>query len=158
MKNKIVSIILIIIVLLSIMFAEYRYIMHHICPYKGENNTIYIAQGGFHMIIGDDKRIKLNSEPPIWGVRPAVDKLFESAVKVYKGKLISAILTGMGRDGAQGTVIVKEAGGTTISQNKETCTIYGMPKAAFNNGGSMEVLKHYLIPGRILELLKYKNN
>ena len=48
-----------------------------------ENNTIYIAQGGFHMIIGDDKRIKLNSEPPIWGVRPAVDKLFESAVKVY---------------------------------------------------------------------------
>lgn len=119
-----------------------------------EKDTIYIAQGGFHMIIGDDKRIKLNSEPPIWGVRPAVDKLFESAVKVYKGKVISAILTGMGRDGAQGTVIVKEAGGTTISQDKETCTIYGMPKAAYETGKVDVVLPLDKIGQKISSIIK----
>ena len=106
------------------------------------------------MIIGDDKRIKLNSEPPIWGVRPAVDKLFESAVKVYKGKVISAILTGMGRDGAQGTVIVKEAGGTTISQDKETCTIYGMPKAAYETGKVDVVLPLDKIGQKISSIIK----
>ncbi len=69
-----------------------------------EKNVVYIAPGGYHMEIGRDKRIHLNTEPTIWGVRPAVDKLFISATKVYGAKLLSVILTGMGRDGAQGTV------------------------------------------------------
>lgn len=97
-------------------------------------NTIYIAPGGYHMTVGNGTRIKLNQEPQIWGVRPAVDKLFESAVKIYDGKLVSAILTGMGRDGARGTELVKDSGGVTISEAEETCTIYGMPKAAFETG------------------------
>lgn len=98
-----------------------------------EKNTVYIAQGGYHMTV-DGKRIKLNEEPSVWGVRPAVDKLFDSAIKTYKGNLLSVILTGMGKDGANGTIGVKEAGGITISEDKSTCTIYGMPKAAFETG------------------------
>ncbi|WP_459478729.1 protein-glutamate methylesterase/protein-glutamine glutaminase [Clostridium saccharoperbutylacetonicum] len=98
------------------------------------NDTIYIAKGGKHMTISSNSSIKLNEEPPIWGVRPAVDKLFNSAINVYKGNLVSAILTGMGRDGADGTANIKDSGGITISEDKSTCTIYGMPKAAYETG------------------------
>ena len=117
-------------------------------------NTIYIAPGGFHMKVYDKDTIKLSTEPPIWGVRPAVDKLFDSAVRVYNGKLLSVVLTGMGRDGADGTVHVKNAGGTTISEDESTCTIYGMPKAAFETGKVDMVLKIDDIGQRITEIVK----
>lgn len=97
-------------------------------------DTVYIAPGGFHMEVGSDMRIHLNTEPTLWGVRPAADKLFMSAVKVYGSHLISIVLTGMGRDGASGTVEVKKNGGITIAEDKSTCTIYGMPKAAYETG------------------------
>lgn len=105
-----------------------------------EKNVVYVAPGGFHMEIGLDKKIHLTTEPPIWGVRPAVDKLFISAAKVYGSNLLSIVLTGMGKDGAQGTIEVKNKGGITISEDKSTCTIYGMPKVAFETGKVDEVL------------------
>jgi two-component system chemotaxis response regulator CheB len=105
-----------------------------------EKNVVYIAPGGYHMEIGSDKRIHLNTEPTMWGVRPAVDKLFISATKVYGAKLLSVILTGMGRDGANGTVAVKDNGGTTMAEHASTCIIYGMPKAAFETGKVDEVV------------------
>lgn len=99
-----------------------------------EKDVVYIAPGGTHMEIGLDRKIHLNLEPPIWGVRPAVDKLFLSAVKLYGSRLVSAVLTGMGRDGANGTAEIKNCGGITLSEDRSTCTIYGMPKAAFETG------------------------
>ena len=107
---------------------------------KVEKNTVYIAPGGFHMEIGTDKKIHLNTEPTIWGVRPAVDKLFLSATIVYGSRLLSVILTGMGRDGAIGTAAVKDNGGITIAEHQSTCIIYGMPKAAFETGKVDEVI------------------
>lgn len=105
-----------------------------------EKNVIYIAPGGYHMEVNTDKKIFLNQEPTIWGVRPAVDKLFISASKVYGSRLISIVLTGMGKDGAQGTIFVKKNGGHTASEDKSTCTIYGMPKTAFETGMVDQVL------------------
>ncbi|MCY6353948.1 protein-glutamate methylesterase/protein-glutamine glutaminase [Clostridium sp. ZS2-4] len=105
-----------------------------------EKNVVYIAPGGFHMEVGMDKRIHLNTETPIWGVRPAVDKLFISAAKVYGEHVLGIVLTGMGKDGAQGIVAVKNSGGITISEDKSTCTIYGMPRAAYETGKVDEVL------------------
>lgn len=99
-----------------------------------EKDVVYIAPGGYHMEVQSDRRIHLNTEPSIWGVRPAVDKLFISAAKVYGSHLLSVVLTGMGKDGAQGTVEIKKNGGITISEHKSTCTIYGMPKAAYETG------------------------
>jgi two-component system, chemotaxis family, protein-glutamate methylesterase/glutaminase len=99
-----------------------------------EKDVVYVAPGGFHMEVLNDGRIHLNDEPAIWGVRPAVDKLFTSASRVYGLHLLSIVLTGMGRDGAQGTIEVKKNGGVTVSEDKSTCTIYGMPKAAFETG------------------------
>jgi two-component system, chemotaxis family, protein-glutamate methylesterase/glutaminase len=99
-----------------------------------EKDVVYVAPGGFHMEVLSDNRIHLNTEPAIWGVRPAVDKLFISATKVYGSHVLSIVLTGMGKDGAKGTLEVKKNGGVTISEDKSTCTIYGMPKAAFETG------------------------
>jgi Chemotaxis response regulator containing a CheY-like receiver domain and a methylesterase domain len=99
-----------------------------------EKDTVYIAPGGFHMEVGSDRKIHLNTEPTLWGVRPAVDKLFISAAKIYGPHIISAVLTGMGKDGAQGTTEIKKSGGITLAEDKSTCTIYGMPKAAFETG------------------------
>lgn len=119
-----------------------------------ESNTIYIAKGGQHMLVGNNKQIKLNDEPAIWGVRPAVDKLFFSAVNVYGGNLLAVILTGMGRDGADGIVKVKDAGGVTISEDESTCTIYGMPKAAYETGKVDMVLELQKIGKKINNVVK----
>lgn len=118
-----------------------------------ENNTVYIAPGGFHMVVGADRKIHLNKEPSIWGVRPAVDKLFFSAGDLYGCNLLSVILTGMGRDGADGTAYIKEKGGITISQDEATCTIYGMPKAAYETGKVDMVLPLHEIADEIIKML-----
>ncbi|WMJ81291.1 chemotaxis response regulator protein-glutamate methylesterase [Clostridium sp. MB40-C1] len=123
----------------------------------GENikdNVVYVARGGIHMEVGGDKKIHFNTEPPIWGVRPAVDKLFISASKIYKENLLSVVLTGMGKDGAEGTIVVKENGGITISEDKSTCTIYGMPKAAYETGKVDKVFPIDDIAGAIIKIIK----
>ncbi len=117
-------------------------------------NTIYIAKGGQHMTVGSNNMIHLNEEPAIWGVRPAVDKLFNSAIKVYGGNLISVILTGMGRDGADGTGNIKDNGGITISEDKSSCTIYGMPKAAFETGKVDLVVPLGEVANAIIKIIK----
>lgn len=121
---------------------------------KINKDTIYIAKGGQHMTVGANNVIRLNEEPSIWGVRPAVDKLFNSAIKVYGGNLVSAILTGMGRDGADGTSNIKDSGGITISEDKSTCTIYGMPKAAFETGKVDLVAPLDEIASKIIKIVK----
>lgn len=102
--------------------------------YKIEKNKVYVAPGGYHMVVNEPGVIRLNQEPPVWGVRPAVDKLFISASSVFSNRIISVVLTGMGKDGAQGTIEVKRNDGITIVQDEETCVIYGMPKVAFETG------------------------
>ena len=121
-----------------------------------EKNVVYIAPGGFHMEVGIDKRVQLDTEPAVWGVRPCVDKLFLSATKVYRSKLLSVILTGMGRDGAKGTEAIKNNGGTTIAEHKSTCIIYGMPKAAFETGKVDEIVLLPDIAERINKIVSRK--
>jgi two-component system chemotaxis response regulator CheB len=118
-----------------------------------EKDVVYIAPGGFHMEVKSDRRIHLNTEPTIWGVRPAVDKLFISGSKVYGSHLLSVVLTGMGKDGAQGTVEIKKAGGITIAEDKSTCTIYGMPKAAYETGMVDLVLPLEEVAGQIIKIV-----
>jgi two-component system, chemotaxis family, protein-glutamate methylesterase/glutaminase len=108
---------------------------------KIENNVVYIAPGGYHMEIGNDGKIHLNTEPTLWGVRPAVDKLFKSASSVYKSHLLSVVLTGMGKDGSEGTIEIKKNNGVTLAEDESTCVIYGMPKAAYETG-----MIDYVIP------------
>ena len=119
-----------------------------------DKNTIYIAKGGSHMIVDNRKTIILNKDPAIWGVRPAVDKLFNSAIELYGPNILSVILTGMGRDGADGTKNIKDNGGVTISEDKSTCTIYGMPKAAYETGKVDLVVPLNKIAEKIIEIVQ----
>lgn len=115
-------------------------------------NVVYIAPGGYHMTINNGK-IKLDTTPSIHGVRPAVDKLFISASDYYKGELLACICTGMGRDGADGVKAVKLAGGYVISQDEASCTVYGMPKAAYETGCVDLVVPDYKIADELIRFV-----
>ncbi len=80
--------------------------------------------GGERVIIN-----RLMESAPVHGHRPAADRLFQSAAAL-PCKPAAALLTGMGRDGAEGLLDIRRAGGPTIAQDRETCVVYGMPKAA----------------------------
>ena len=91
--------------------------------------TVLVAPGNQHMEL-DGKKIHLNEKSPVNSVRPSVDVLMKSTAKRYGANCIGVLLTGMGSDGAKGMMEIKKHGGKTIVQSKETCVVYGMPKAA----------------------------
>ncbi|WP_141433435.1 chemotaxis response regulator protein-glutamate methylesterase [Bacillus sp. 03113] len=99
-----------------------------------KNGTAYIAPGGFHMsvrAIGTSLAIQLDQSPPINGLRPSVDVLFNSISKITQYSIIAVIMTGMGSDGAKGLVSLKKNTNVlAIAESKETAIIFGMPKAA----------------------------
>lgn len=104
-----------------------------------EPNTVYLAPGDYHMTT-DGIKIYLNQESKLHGTRPAVDYLFKSAAKAYHKHLVAVILTGMGHDGADGMVEIAKNGGYNFAQNKETCVVFGMPRAAIEKDVVNEVL------------------
>lgn len=119
-----------------------------------EKNVVFIAPGGFHMEVGKDKKIHLNKESTVWGVRPAADKLFVSAAQVYGKRLLGIVLTGMGKDGSNGIIEIKAKGGVTISEDEASCVIYGMPKSAVETGMVDKVVPLELISSEIVNIVK----
>jgi two-component system chemotaxis response regulator CheB len=75
-------------------------------------------------------RIKLTRDPERHSCRPAVDVLFESVAAELGGASVACLLTGMGRDGAEGLLAVRRAGGTTLAQDEATSVVFGMPREA----------------------------
>lgn len=95
--------------------------------------TIYVAPSGLHMELVNNKRIRLFEAPPVKFVCPSIDVAMLSLEKSKKKKA-AVILTGMGKDGADGLKHIKEIGGVTFAQDEASSTIYGMPKAAADTG------------------------
>jgi two-component system chemotaxis response regulator CheB len=126
-----------------------------------EEGKALIAPGDYHMTvkreISGEKMagaISLNQEPPVYGLRPTVDAMMLSAAEVYKDKTIGVILTGMGSDGARGMKAIKENKGKTIAQDKDTCVVYGMPKAAIKKSAVDKVVPLDKIAEEIMEMVK----
>lgn len=94
-----------------------------------------LAPAGLHLIIREGGRIDFDDSPRIHGVKPAADFMFESGAKVYGSRVLGVVLTGMGRDGADGAVAIRKAGGTVLGEAESTAMIYGMPRAALIAGG-----------------------
>ncbi len=96
------------------------------------DGRVYLAPGGRHLKLRRDGgvTVELSDDPPRWGVRPSADVLFGAAASHFGPRTVGAVLTGMGRDGAEGLRIVREVGGWTIAQDRETAVIYGMPRMA----------------------------
>ena len=99
--------------------------------------NVYVAPGGdahLQIVRSDTLRCKLLRSDPVNGHRPSVDVMFESVAANCRQRAIGVILTGMGQDGANGLLRIREAGGRTIGQDEATSLIYGMPKAAAEIG------------------------
>lgn len=120
-----------------------------------QRGVVYLAPGDYHMIIENNK-IKLDSGKKLHGVRPAADLLFESATKYYGNKLLGIVLTGMGRDGAEGMVSIKKAGGYNIVQNEESSVVYGMPGSAVEKGVVHEIMSLEDISTSLNKMVKVK--
>ncbi len=98
---------------------------------------IYLAPGGVaHLEVRGGVRpaCVLREGPAVNGHRPSVDVLFDSVARVFAGRGVGVILTGMGRDGAKGLLAMRQAGARTLGQDEASCVVYGMPKAAFDIG------------------------
>lgn len=118
-----------------------------------QRDTVYVAPGGYHMLIRNNT-ISLDLSPSIHGVRPAVDKLFISASEVYKGNILACVLTGMGKDGAEGARVIKSKGGYILAQDEDTSTVYGMPRAAYETGCVDRVLPDIKIADEIVRIVR----
>ncbi|MEP6833206.1 MAG: chemotaxis response regulator protein-glutamate methylesterase [Gemmatimonas sp.] len=104
-----------------------------------QNRHVYIAPGGLHMRVqpwGEGVRFVMNDDPTEWGVRPAADPLFKTVSQVFGASAIGVVLTGMGRDGAEGLRLMRSAGAVGIVQDSESAVIAGMPVAALNHAGA----------------------
>jgi two-component system chemotaxis response regulator CheB len=98
---------------------------------------VYIAPGDAHLLLARSQRgykCRLSHDGLVSGHRPSADMLFQSVAASGCKELVGVILTGMGKDGAQGLLALREAGALTLGQDERSCLVYGMPKAAMAIG------------------------
>jgi two-component system chemotaxis response regulator CheB len=105
--------------------------------------TVLLAPGGRHLALrrtAAGSAVTLNDDPPENFCRPAVDVMFRSVSAVYRDKVLAVVLTGMGRDGALGAKVVREAGGEVYAQDEQTSVVWGMPGAVVGTQQADRVL------------------
>jgi two-component system chemotaxis response regulator CheB len=112
----------------------------------------YIAPGGKHMALyrsGAKYFIKIQDGPLVNRHKPSVEILFNSVAAHAGQNAIGIILTGMGRDGAEGLLNMKDAGARTIAQDEKSCVVFGMPKEAIKLGAADQVMSLEEMPGKV---------
>ncbi|MGV0103497.1 protein-glutamate methylesterase [Nostoc sp. DSM 114160] len=102
--------------------------------------TVYFAPERQHLQLDTQGRLTTVSTPPVSGHRPSVTALFQAVAICYPRSAVGILLTGMGRDGADGLQAIAQAGGTTIAQDEQTCVVFGMPKEAIALGAAQHIL------------------
>jgi two-component system chemotaxis response regulator CheB len=118
---------------------------------------VYVAPGDYHMgIKHQDRKSTIyidNKTEKINNVRPSVDYTLDKVAEIYKENTVAVILTGMGKDGSKGAFKVKFFKGIVIAESKETCVVYGMPKAVVDEGYADFVLPADKIPEKLVEII-----
>jgi len=117
----------------------------------------YIAPGGFHLSLarsGANYMVHIDQEPPVNRHRPSVDVLFDSAARHAGRNAIGVLLTGMGRDGAEGLLRMRQAGAHTLAQDEASCVVFGMPREAIALGAAHEVAPVQEMNHRVLAHLR----
>ncbi len=120
----------------------------------------YIAPGHSHLLLrrsGANYMTELSQGHPVNRHRPSVDVLFRSAANVAGANALGIILTGMGKDGAQGMLEMRQAGSYTIAQDEASCVVFGMPREAIAVGGACEVIPLQGIARHTLDYLARYN-
>ena len=104
---------------------------------------VLVAPGGLQMRVArgaGGPQARISREPPHNRHAPSVDVLFDSAANVFAADVRGVLLTGMGNDGAEGLLHIRQRGGLTIAQSEETCVVYGMPAEAVKRNAAVQVL------------------
>jgi len=114
--------------------------------------VVLLAESQNHLCFTSSGRVDYTSEPESLHYRPSIDVLFESTARYWTGEAVGILLTGMGRDGAQGLKAMLNTGFTTIAQDAASSTVYGMPKAAATLGAAGEILPLKRIAPRLTTL------
>jgi two-component system chemotaxis response regulator CheB len=96
--------------------------------------TALVAPGGSHLRLDRTRHARLTDEPPVGGLRPRADLTIADVVAVWGERTLLVVLTGMGRDGAEGARAVRASGGRILCEAAESCTVYGMPRAVVEDG------------------------
>jgi two-component system, chemotaxis family, response regulator WspF len=107
---------------------------------RPQAGRVVIAGGREHLIVDRGGRLANTPEPQTASYKPSIDVFFESAARRWRGDIIGIVLTGMGRDGAQGLKLLRNGGHHTIAQDRATSAVYGMPKAAAELDAAAEIL------------------
>jgi two-component system response regulator WspF len=92
--------------------------------------TVLIAKSNDHLTLDQNYRLRYDANPKDYAYRPSVDVFFHCVAQHWKGEAVGVLLTGMGRDGAEGLLAMRRAGQTTIAQDQASSAVYGMPRAA----------------------------
>lgn len=122
--------------------------------------TVLIAPGDYHMLLARSPSspsgymVHLKQGPKIWHQRPAVDLLFRSAAPITGRNAVVGLLTGMGQDGAEGLLEMRQAGARTFAQDEATCVVFGMPHAAQKIGAPEKMVPLHHIAQHILNLTR----
>ena len=116
---------------------------------KLERGVAYIAPGDWHMTVAARHGVlvaHVRQGERVHYQRPSVDVLFQSAAALQGVPIVALLLTGMGSDGADGMVMLREAGATTIAEDAKSCVVFGMPAAAIQRGGAVHVAARSAMP------------
>ena len=118
-------------------------------------DTVYIATAGSHLRIRRQKDrlfTELSTHPQNLMHVPSIDVLFESAAREVGERAIGVLLTGMGRDGARGMAALRREGGYTLCQDKDSCVVFGMPRAALALNAVIEIAAPETLGRRLRQL------
>jgi len=123
------------------------------------SGKVFLAPSGCHMEVvrsGAELRLTLNDDPPVGRHRPSVNVLFNSVARAVNERAVGVILTGMGEDGADGLLAMKNAGAYTLGQSEESCAVYGMPRVAEERGAVRRLVSLEEVAGAILHHARQK--
>jgi two-component system chemotaxis response regulator CheB len=126
-------------------------------PFSGESlqpANVYLAPDGVHMGVGAGGRVVLTGGPPENGMRPSISYLFRSVAAAFAAKSVGVLLTGMGRDGAEGLKSMREKGAITIAQDEASCVVFGMPAEAIQLCAATHVLSPEGIAAALAQISK----
>ena len=120
-----------------------------------QNGRGYLGAGGYHLVIrGEGGILRLPTSPKTIFM-PSVNVTMESVLDTYGGKnVIGVLMTGMGDDGADAMVKIRNAGGVTIAEDESTAVVFGMPREAIERGGAEIVLPSYKIADAIIKAVR----
>ncbi|NPV88270.1 response regulator [Coprothermobacteraceae bacterium] len=115
--------------------------------------TVYVVAGGKHGAV-EKGRLKVFDGPPVNGVKPAADVLFYSCAESYGKRVVGVVLTGMGKDGLDGSKRIKEKGGTVLAESKDSAAVWGMPGEVVKAGFADFVGAVDVLPEKVKEVVE----